>query len=248
MQTRKTSVMHPDTETVKRFFDGPFYLERGRHIIRIRAMVVQEFLGDVHGMRMLDFGCGDGSLSIPFLEKVNALTLVDLSPRMLELAEARIPDHLRAKAELVNAPLEGFEPGAAYDIIICVGVLAHVPSIDATLAKVASCLKPGGMAVLEFAPNPNPLGGILSPYYALRRVFSGVKPAYSTNKMPLAQLLLAAEKHGLHLQKLRRHSFPLPGMGRWSKELLYKYALCTLNNPLLSKIGVEHLMLFKKTG
>ena len=231
---------------VKEFFDRPFYLERGRHVIEVREMVLRELLGEVNHAKILDLGCGDGSLSIPFLNPTNELTMVDLSPRMIEIAGGRIPDHMRDRVNLINAPIDQIESLESYDIVICVGLLAHVPSIDAAIKKIAQCMKLGAVAVIEFTPNPNPIGKFLLPYYMLRRFLAGDQQGYTTNKMPLKQLMQITLSHGLSLTRVRRHLFPIPTMGFWPYGWIRRYVRFTFNNSIFSRIGTEHIMLFTK--
>jgi 2-polyprenyl-3-methyl-5-hydroxy-6-metoxy-1,4-benzoquinol methylase len=240
--------MQLSTDQVKEFFDTPFYLDHGRPIIQVRSMIVTELLGPINHARILDLGCGDGSLSTPFIEDAGALTLVDLSARMLELASNRIPPQHLGKVDYFNGPLGEFIPEAAYDIVIMVGVLAHVPSIDGAIEKLSQCLTPGGRAVVEFTPNPNPLGKLLFPYYWLRRTLSGTPMGYLTNKIPLAQLLLVAEQHGLTMLRMKRHYFPLPTMAMWPPSWFSKYTMFAMKNRFMSRIGTEHIMLFSKTS
>jgi 2-polyprenyl-3-methyl-5-hydroxy-6-metoxy-1,4-benzoquinol methylase len=233
-------------DRVKNFFDQPFYLEGSRHMIAIRLMIVQDLLGAVDHARILDLGCGDGSLSIPLLREMNDVTMVDLSSRMLEIAASRIPAHARNRVHFINMPLHEFVPPAPYDVVLCIGVLAHVPSIEGTMEKIAQCLKPGAVALVEFRPNPDPLASLLSPYYAVRKLFFRNPQGYRTNEMSLKRLLHIAACNGLTLRRKRRHSFPVPGMAFWSHRCLYRYTLFTLNNRFLSKLGIEHIMLFTK--
>src|SRR4030095_7906271 len=90
-----TTSMNRKDDAVRTYFDLPLYLTSHRSAIKVRAIVVKELLGAVDNARIVDFGCGDGSLSIPLLGPKNSLTLVDLSERMLSLAANRIPEHFR---------------------------------------------------------------------------------------------------------------------------------------------------------
>lgn len=233
-------------EQVGEFFDSPFYLEHGRPIIEVRLIIVKELLGPVAGDQILDLGCGDGSLSIPFVEDASKLTLVDISLRMLEHARNLIPNRFIEKVDLINKPLSDLNPVTTYDVVLCLGLLAHVPSIDDAIKLIAQCIKPGGKVVIEFTPNPNPLGKILFPYYWLRRKLSNVPDGYSTNKIPLAQLMAIFKLNGLSFVRMKRHYFPVPTMAWWPKGWLYKYTLFTMTNKLMSRIGTEHIMLFSK--
>jgi 2-polyprenyl-3-methyl-5-hydroxy-6-metoxy-1,4-benzoquinol methylase len=228
------------------FFNLPTYLQRGRFLIDARTILVRELLAGIRPRHILDLGCGDGSISIPLLEAADDLTLVDLSPRMLELAASRIPEQLRSRTRLVNATLGEFAPTRRFDLVLCIGVLAHVPDIDAAAEKIALCLGDGGSAVVEFTPNPNPLASLLFPYYWLRGRHRGSLQGYETNRMPLAQLLQIFACHSLQLARLRRHFFPLPTMAWWPQRWLYRYAVRAMRSKLVSRIGTEHIMLLSK--
>lgn len=235
-----------DTNVVKKFFDSPLYLEKTRHVIQIRSMIVREMLGMQSGVNILDIGCGDGSLSIPLLNQNNNLTMLDLSSRMLEIAKSRIPNEYQNKVQLINSPIHEFKPSVLYDIVLCIGVLAHVPSIESTIIEIAKCMKPKGLAIIEFTPLQDPISKLFFPYYMVRNLFTGTTTGYRTNKMSLKVLLKIASNNGLHLRIHKRHSFPLPTMSRWPERWRNEYTLQTFKNPILSKIGVEHVMMFSK--
>lgn len=233
--------------TVRNFFDTPHYLDNSRYLIKIRSMLIKELLGNVDANnKLLDIGCGDGSLSIPLIGDTNTLTMVDLSPKMLQIVKERLSQQVRQRTILVNCPIDDFEATTPFDIILCVGVLAHVPSIESAIAKISNSLALGGKTVLEFAPNPNPWRKFFLPYFYLRELLSGSITGYSTNKVPIDTLLKIASKYGLELVQQRRYGYPVPTMGRWTDEQLYRFTYFTLTNPFMSKIGTEHLLVFNK--
>jgi 2-polyprenyl-3-methyl-5-hydroxy-6-metoxy-1,4-benzoquinol methylase len=247
MNTRETL----SVEIVQEFFNRPDYLERTPYRGVVRAVIVREMLGALEHARILDLGCGDGSISIPLLGDNNELTLVDFSTRMLGIAAERVPDHQRARVSVTHAAVHEFKPSSPYDVVICLGVLAHVPSIEDALSKIAECLKPGGRAIVELTPDPLGFKKILLPYYALRRVFSKTPgfskgARYQLNRMDASQLVEIAASRGLTLRSVRRHSFPLPGMSFWPDRWLRRYTLFTLRNRLFSRFGLEHVMLFTR--
>src|SRR6185503_17610372 len=91
---------------VKLFFDGNQYLENSHDRIVIRSLIVKDFLGPVENGRILDIGCGDGSLSLPLLNRTNRITMVDISDSMIRKAAARVPADLAANVTLVNDSFE----------------------------------------------------------------------------------------------------------------------------------------------
>ena len=134
---------------VREFFSDPQRYLRLDFGIRVRARLVREMLGTVEGLRVLDIGCGDGSISLQFAGEARQITLVDMSPEMLAEAEKHVPSEYRDRVELINSSLDGFTPREAYGVVLCIGVLAHVPSADAALRKIADCLEPGGRAIVQ---------------------------------------------------------------------------------------------------
>ena len=74
----------PRVELVRTFFDQPQnYLERKRFDIRLRAETTKTFLEGTNCTKIIDIGCGDGSVSLPLLLSDRYLTLLDLSSTML---------------------------------------------------------------------------------------------------------------------------------------------------------------------
>jgi SAM-dependent methyltransferase len=69
------------------------------------------------------------------------VVMVDISPRMVELARQR-----GVEAEVGDAQNLPY-PDAAFDCVIAAWMLFHLPDIDAGLAELARVLKPGGRLV-----------------------------------------------------------------------------------------------------
>src|ERR1051326_4328504 len=136
-------------EQVKSLFDQTeIYLGKNFNI-SMRAKMVRELLGELTDTRILDLGCGDGSISLQFAHPGNDLTLVDLSEQMLAIARQRA-EQLDLCIRFINTDLMQLEAAQHFDVIICLGVLAHVAAVEATIDKIAGLLNPGGRVVLQF--------------------------------------------------------------------------------------------------
>jgi 2-polyprenyl-3-methyl-5-hydroxy-6-metoxy-1,4-benzoquinol methylase len=231
---------------VKVFFNRLEYLKNSSDRILIRSKIVQRFLGDIHNVNILDIGCGDGSLSLPLLDETNRLTLVDIADRMLGIAKSNIPGQLLKNVNLVNDSFEAISDHEKFDVILCVGVIAHVPDVNRLFEKISRLLKPGGFLIIETTPNPYPLGKLLFPYYLVRGWLSGSTANYNKNRLKVVDLLNYATAMGLSKLQAVRFSFPLPGMSHWSQALKLRYTLFTLNNRWMSRLGSEHIMLFQR--
>ena len=94
---------------------------------------------------VLDAGCGTGNLTYKLLEVLSDtghVTAVDVSPRMIELANEKIPDSRAsfAVADIAKLPFENGE----LDRAICFSMWPHVSQPEAALKEMWRALKPMG--------------------------------------------------------------------------------------------------------
>jgi SAM-dependent methyltransferase len=223
---------------VQAFFDTHRYLERNA-IIPVRALIVAELLSGLRNARILDLGCGDGSISRALLAGQNKLTLVDFSPKMLERARAAAPPD--APVELIEANILTFTPPEPFDAVICVGVLAHVPSLDEALARVSADVRPGGICILQITDDAAPLGRLLNQYYRRRQ-----REHYQKNRVTLTELVTVADRHDLSALDRRRYGLLLPGTGKLPYRWEYRIEDAVRAGPRLSRLGAEVIVSFQK--
>jgi len=104
--------------------------------------VVLQAVAEVHPVRVLEVGCGEGELAARVaLEPGVEVVAVDQSERMVELARARGVD--ARVADVQELPFED----ASFDVAIAAWMLYHVPDLDRGLAELARVLRPGGRLV-----------------------------------------------------------------------------------------------------
>ncbi|MFO7166417.1 MAG: methyltransferase domain-containing protein [Chloroflexota bacterium] len=238
--------MSVKTQNVKEFFDVTEHYLAKRYDVSLRADIVRDMVGDLQHARVLDIGCGDGSISLQYATPTNQLVLVDLSANMLRLAQRRTPPHVRSNVQYVNADLMTFRPADQFDLVLCIGVLAHVASIEATVRIVAQFLKPGGQCVFQITDNDTPAGKLFNAYYRGRDRRKG-RP-YQLNILGRDRLLTYAADHGLMLVNECRYLPPLPGMGRLPDPWLYQFERLTRRSQAFLPAGSELLALFRKRG
>ncbi|MFJ1756365.1 class I SAM-dependent methyltransferase [Kitasatospora sp. NPDC088134] len=97
---------------------------------------------------VLDVGCGTGSLALLLARRGHRVTGVDLAPRMLELATAKLAAAgLPARFLLGDAalPPTGEE---RFDVLLCRHLLWTLPDPGAALRAWTARLRPGGTLVL----------------------------------------------------------------------------------------------------
>ncbi|MDJ1137039.1 class I SAM-dependent methyltransferase [Streptomyces iconiensis] len=97
---------------------------------------------------ILDAGCGTGSLSALLAAAGHRVTGVDLSPRMVDRARAKLAAAGLAGRFLVGdagAPPTGEE---RFDMLLCRHVLWTLPDPEAALREWTARLRPGGTLLL----------------------------------------------------------------------------------------------------
>ena len=200
---------------VQHFFDEPNnYLERRRYEIRVRAETIESLLTGDKIASILDIGCGDGSISLPLLSAERHVTLLDVSPNMLSSARSRVPESLIANVNLMGedfltAPLAA----GTYDVILCIGVLAHVSSPGDVIGKIATLLKPGGLLILQCTDFSHFVRRRLASY---SRLWGFVRPPrYSVaNRLRSNDVLEMTARYGFQPTASFGYSCALPGFHR----------------------------------
>lgn len=100
------------------------------------------------GQRVLDFGCGPGTISVGLASAVEPGELhgIDVEESQIELASAaaRAGGHDNATFHVGDVTALPFEDGH-FDAAHCHAVLMHVADTEAALAEVQRVLKPGGI-------------------------------------------------------------------------------------------------------
>jgi ubiquinone/menaquinone biosynthesis C-methylase UbiE len=205
-------------DRVRRFFDAPDrYLQPARYNIQIRADIVQEFLRGSRFQSILDIGCGDGSLSIPYLTSESRLTLLDMSKSMLTIAHSRISGELSKNVEIINEDfLTAKLQSQGYDLILCLGVLAHLEFPLEAIRKIALLLKPGGSAIIENADSRHFLTSLWR--FRSRARGSTGPEKYDLNALPHSTVVQEFLRHGFTLAGVYRYAIGLPGMQKVLKQ------------------------------
>ncbi len=100
--------------------------------------------------RVLDVGCGTGTVTVMAAAKAREVVGIDLSPEMIELAREKAVKKGAANTTLIRSSVEGYRPEQPFDKVISSFMIPHVK--PAFRPSIYSCmyafLKPGGMVGL----------------------------------------------------------------------------------------------------
>ncbi len=103
-------------------------------------------------MKVLEFGCGTGSTAIAHAPYVKHIHAIDISSKMIEIAQA--------KADAINVENVTFEQASieeisasdqTLDAVLGLSILHLVENKEQVIAKVYKMLKPGGLFVTSTA-------------------------------------------------------------------------------------------------
>jgi SAM-dependent methyltransferase len=96
---------------------------------------------------LLELGCGTGAV-LYGLSAVGSLSGMDISPSMLDIARARLPD-----VQFIQDDISSFDLGCKFDVIVCTyDVLNHLTEFDRWVSCfVSACehLTEGGLFIFD---------------------------------------------------------------------------------------------------
>jgi len=94
---------------------------------------------------VLGFGSAEGAEIIPIKDRVERLTLVDSSSAWNTDPQLEMPIDLKPADPTGDIDL----PDASVDLVVCFGVLHHIPNVSHVLGEFSRVLCPGGWAVVR---------------------------------------------------------------------------------------------------
>ena len=203
------------------FEDTALYLTYDYNL-QIRKETLESFTKDISYTSVLDMPCGTGTISLPLLSKTNKLTLIDISSNMLSMAEKNIPASEKQKVICINDDFFKLEiPDQSYDLVICLGLLAHVNSPEQLLTKLSKIISPNGYLIIQNTDSSHFYSYLIRFYLGLNRIIS--KSSYQLNKVKASFLENELDKNGFELKKQFRYNQSFLGFSNlFSNEKKYK--------------------------
>jgi 2-polyprenyl-3-methyl-5-hydroxy-6-metoxy-1,4-benzoquinol methylase len=232
--------------SVHQFFNNTGNYLGSKSTLILRRLLVSEMLGEINGSEIIDIGCGNGIVSIPFL-KNNHVTFLDISENMLGKVREDILPGLMKNADFINTPIEELKTEKSFDLILLLGVLAHVRDIKLCALKIGEISRKGGICIIQITDDSKGIAKLLRFYRRAKKLF--LKPAFVynsnvLNKKSIEQIFL---KYGFSLIDERRYLPTFPGFRFLKQETRTKFLMKTHKMNFAKKSGPELILKFVKT-
>jgi SAM-dependent methyltransferase len=119
--------------------------DRPLRLFAIEGPPVQRLLDGLAPGEVLDAACGTGRYAAYLAARGHAVTGVDQSTDMLELARQKVPGGRFLPGDLTALPLDD----ASVDAAVCALALVHVADVRPAIAELARVVRPGGRIVIS---------------------------------------------------------------------------------------------------
>jgi ubiquinone/menaquinone biosynthesis C-methylase UbiE len=167
------------------------YDEEPNDLVDGAEQVVRRLVGDVPAGVALDAACGSGRHAAHLADRGHKVIGVDLSARMLALAEAKMPGGDFRQGDLRQLPV----PDQHVDLVVCALALTHVPELAPVLAEFARVLRPSGHLVISDSRMDYPLVMALPDGgYGYMAHYPRATSEYLTAALPLGFQVRACEE------------------------------------------------------
>ena len=232
--------MQTKIQKVKDYFNETDNYLKNNLLIALRSRLIKKNLPDLKNKRILDIGCGNGELTLPYI-KDNKITYIDLSDKMLEIVRSNIPIEYYQNAKFLNIDFEKFDLTEKYDYLFMIGVLAHVNSIEMAFSKIVGLLDSNGTLIVQFTNHRNVLSFIIRLIFEIKKIL-WKKLDYKVNNTSLQKIKKELKKNKLEYYNKVNYWPPIPGFSLLPmgirKFIYYKL----LNSILLRPLGSEILL------
>lgn len=122
-----------------------------RHILKIINKYVTS------SKKILDIGCGAGTLCLYLAQKNNRVLGIDISEKAIESAKKSAKFLRLENVEFKKCDFPEDVPKEMFDVVIFTEVIEHIREDDKALKKIFSLLQPDGIAIITTPSSNAPL-------------------------------------------------------------------------------------------
>jgi ubiquinone/menaquinone biosynthesis C-methylase UbiE len=168
-------------------------------------------LGGASSGRLLDCASGTGEITCALLRsgRFDHTTVVDVSPEMLQSAKELLTSQIRnAEIEFVQSDVFNFKPfDSRFDLILCLGLIAHTGRLDILLPHLKSMLTSGGRIILQTTLTDH-LGTRIVRALTSRSELA--RRGYKISWFSQRNISDTCDRAGLRILETRRHGLGVP--------------------------------------
>jgi 2-polyprenyl-3-methyl-5-hydroxy-6-metoxy-1,4-benzoquinol methylase len=161
--------------------------------------------------RLLDCAAGSGEITCALLKsgRFPDATIVDISPAMLRSAKELLASQItNAGLEFIHSDIFNFNPSdSRFDLVLCLGLIAHVGRLDILLPHLKSMLTLGGRIILQTTLTDHPGARIVRALTAPREL---AQRGYRISWFSQRDIIDACRRARLRIVDMRRHSLGIP--------------------------------------
>ncbi|PYK51778.1 MAG: hypothetical protein DME51_02290 [Verrucomicrobia bacterium] len=184
---------------------------------QMRLRLACELAGGSAG-RLLDCAAGTGEITCALLKsgRFSHATLVDISPAMLRSAKELLSAQItNTQLEFAHSDVFNFKPSDShFDLVLCLGLIAHVGRLEILLRHLKSMLTPGGRIILQTTLTDHVGTRVVRALTARREL---AQRGYGISWFSQRDIASACDRTGLRVLEMRRHSLGIPlGDRLWS--------------------------------
>ena len=175
-----------------------------------RLALTCELADGLHG-RLLDCAAGTGEITCALLKsgRFSHATVVDISPAMLESAKQLLGSEItNTEVEFIRSDVFNFKPSDSnFDLVLCLGLIAHVGRLDVLLPHLKSMLAPDGRIILQTTLTDHVGTRVVRALTAGREL---ARRGYRISWFSHRDIADACRGAGLRIVDMRRHSLGIP--------------------------------------
>jgi ubiquinone/menaquinone biosynthesis C-methylase UbiE len=140
--------VYADPATARTFDDRRFGGPIGALIASEQARVLSNFVGRIHGRRILDVGTGTGRAALLFARGGAKVTAIDASEAMLAFARRRAADE-GADVRFLAGDAQSLDfPDRSFDVVVSLRLVMHAPKWHACVAEL--CRVADRLVILDY--------------------------------------------------------------------------------------------------
>jgi ubiquinone/menaquinone biosynthesis C-methylase UbiE len=179
-----------------------FYDHDSNPLPILEAAFVDNLLGDVRGLEVLDVGCGTGRHAISMASRGARVTAVDFSDRMLARAKQKRGD---ANITFQVCDLTKSLPfdAATFDLVLCALVLDHIADLESFFHEMRRVCRPSGFGVVSTVHPAMMLRGVQARF---RDPDSGSEIRPKSYPHQMSDYVMVATRAGFVFDHLSEHS------------------------------------------